>query len=193
MVEVFARLGVTLLITEKERDTLRSGGEKAKFLLRRIVNEMDFMLDGESYIPCDGNEDEIVIDFTPDEPNEDVSLEYDGYRYEVVDEIPPGYTVCNIGSNGPDGYIPLCRPEPGICYGRAVDLNSLKAIRSEGADAVMKAVAYGAKTINQMRAYVDDYKDSKSKLVRERCSAFKYAIPYLEELPGIENLTAWRG
>lgn len=57
----------------------------------------------------------------------------------------------------------------------------------------MKAVAYGGKTINQMRAYAEDYKDSKSKLVRERCSAFKYAIPYLEELPGIENLMAWRG
>lgn len=107
VVKVFARLGVTLLITEKERDTLRSGGEEAKFLLKRIVNEWSFVLDGESCIPCDGNEDEVVIDITRDEPGDDVSLEYDGYRYEVVDKVPPGYMVWNIGSNGPDGYIPL--------------------------------------------------------------------------------------
>lgn len=32
------------------------------------------------------------------------------HTYEVVDEVPLGYMIWNIGHCAPEGYLPLCRP-----------------------------------------------------------------------------------
>ena len=47
--------------------------------------------------------------------------------YEIVEAVPRGYMIWNIGSNAPEGYLPLCRPAqfqrfPG---GRDIDPNTL--------------------------------------------------------------------
>ena len=31
------------------------------------------------------------------------------HKFEIVDRVPLGYHVWNIGENMPDGYLPLCR------------------------------------------------------------------------------------
>lgn len=58
-----------------------------------------------------------------------MNITIDKYEYEVVDKIPPGYVIWDIGScMGSDEHIPLCiTGYNGNPY--AIDPNSLKAIR----------------------------------------------------------------
>lgn len=53
------------------------------------------------------------------------------HTYEIVNAVPLGYTVWNIGHPVAGEYLPLCRlsqhqPFPG---GQSIDVDSLKAIR----------------------------------------------------------------
>ena len=32
-----------------------------------------------------------------------------GIRFQIVDKVPLGYQIWNIGRNMPDGYLPFCR------------------------------------------------------------------------------------
>ena len=64
------------------------------------------------------------------------------YTYEIVNAVPLGYTVWNIGHPVAGEYLPLCRmskyqPFPG---GRSIDVDSLKAIRCDGAQTILDAV-----------------------------------------------------
>ena len=60
--------------------------------------------------------------------------------FEIVDFIPLGYEVWNIGHHMPKGWIPLCRlsshqPFPG---GRNIERDTLKAISEEDYKKCMK-------------------------------------------------------
>lgn len=67
------------------------------------------------------------------------------HTYEIVNAVPLGYTVWNIGHPVAGEYLPLCRlsqhqPFPG---GQSIDVDSLKAIRCDGAQTILDAVGYG--------------------------------------------------
>lgn len=51
--------------------------------------------------------------------------------YEVVDKIPKGYEVWNIGNHAPKGYLPLCLRVAGTY---TIQPNALKALKFEGDD-----------------------------------------------------------
>ncbi len=57
------------------------------------------------------------------------------HKFEIVDRVPLGYHVWNIGENMPDGYLPLCR----LCASQpfegatAIDPSTLKAIAQTAA------------------------------------------------------------
>lgn len=60
-------------------------------------------------------------------------------RFEIIDWIPMGYDIWNIGENMADGYLPLCRlkmiqPFDGA---REVETDTLKAIRIEDIPMIM--------------------------------------------------------
>lgn len=79
---------------------------------------------------------------------------YPRYQFEVVDTIPLGYVIWNIGELMVPGYLPLCRlswhqPFPG---GRNIETDTLKAIRCNNAQVVMKAVGHGHDTLEAMEA-----------------------------------------
>lgn len=72
------------------------------------------------------------------------------YEYEIVDRIPTGFCVWNIGDNMADGYIPLCEslyPEAKKDDLRryAINVYTLKAIKlSKGeVKALREAAAVG--------------------------------------------------
>lgn len=69
-------------------------------------------------------------------------LEYDGCIFEIVDKITLGYEIWNIGNNMPEGYLPICRlkglqPFEG---GREIDVNSLRAIKTEHAQTILSGI-----------------------------------------------------
>ena len=60
--------------------------------------------------------------------------------FELVNEFPLGYHIWKI--NMCDGYLPLCRlrffqPFPGAQY---IELDTLKAIKCEGAQIILAAI-----------------------------------------------------
>ena len=66
--------------------------------------------------------------------------------FEIVDRVPCGYTIWNIGKNMVDGYLPLCR---------------LKAVKVDGAQIILEAVGGGQNTPEQMEAYIKRYRNAK--------------------------------
>ena len=61
------------------------------------------------------------------------------HTFQLVDFVPFGYEIWNIGKNMPKGYLPLCRlsayqPFPG---GRNIEVDRLKAIKIKGAQLIL--------------------------------------------------------
>lgn len=115
------------------------------------------------------------------------------HTFEIVESVPPGYMIWNIGKNMVDGYLPLCRPArrqpfPG---GRDIDVDSLKAIKIDGAQDILAAIGRGQETLEDMKRYVKRYRNSKTSWVRHRIELYKKAIPIMEQIRGIENLSKW--
>lgn len=55
--KIFARLGVTITLTEDQFSRLSAGGADAAALIRKKVSQGDFELDGETYFPvCNNSE-----------------------------------------------------------------------------------------------------------------------------------------
>jgi hypothetical protein len=117
-------------------------------------------------------------------------IEHRGDVFEIVDRIPKGYLIWNIGNNMLEGYLPLCRyVNPGSSF--RIDGNSLKAIKCEGAQVVLKAVGAGYETIEDMRQCIEENANAAFGSVesrdRELCIA---AMPYMEELNWEDNNNA---
>lgn len=104
------------------------------------------------------------------------------HEFELVDRVPLGYFVWNIGKNMADGYLPLCRlaarqPFPG---GRSIEVDSLKAIKCEGAQEILDAIGFGPETPEEMERYIEKNENKPSKqyeIVRMR-----KALPYMRML-----------
>ena len=113
--------------------------------------------------------------------------------YEVVEEVPLGHLIWNIGHCAPEGYLPLCRPAwpqrwPGA---RDIEAETLKAIKAEGAQEILAAVSGGCHTLAQMEEYIEKHKNSKGsweQLIVARC---RKAIPYMKKINGVQYLRAW--
>ena len=113
------------------------------------------------------------------------TITHDGYTFELVDRVPRGYLIWNIGKNMIDGYLPLCRlaqfqPFPG---GRNIEVETLKAIKCEGAQTILAAIGYGPETPDQMEKYIKRYSKEgpggRHALAVER---MKKALPLMREI-----------
>lgn len=106
-----------------------------------------------------------------------------GHTFEVVEEVPDGYMVWNIGKNMVDGYLPLCRlsarqPFPG---GRSIEAGTLKAIKANGAQTILAAVGYGPSTVKEMENHIAKYAQRKPR----ECSKMKAALPFMRQIKGL--------
>ena len=112
---------------------------------------------------------------------------YGEYIFEVVDYVPYGYFIWNIGSMV-EGYLPLCRlasrqPFDGA---RCIDVHTLKAIKCEGAQYILAVVGNGQSTVAEVERYLNRYKDAKpgtwSYTMVQR---MKKALPYMKKIKGL--------
>lgn len=105
--------------------------------------------------------------------------------FTVVDFVPLGYKIWNIGKNMIDGYLPLCRPNPcqpfdGAC---CIERDTLKAIKTDGAQTILAAIGGGQDTIKKMENYIRRYADAKPGTYAHRqVERIKKALPYMYEL-----------
>lgn len=70
----------------------------------------------------------------------------DEHKFWIVDTVPVGYRIWNIGEHAPEGYIPLC-----LCdHDYHVDVTSLKAVRVENEldrMRILEAAGWGAESL----------------------------------------------
>ena len=103
------------------------------------------------------------------------------HEFELVDYVPHGYIVWNIGKNMIDGYLPLCRlsacqPFPG---GRSIETDTLKAIKTEHAQTILAGVGIGGDTIKEMERYIEKHPNKWG------VDRMKKALPYMREIKGL--------
>lgn len=105
-----------------------------------------------------------------------------GHTFELVDFVPLGYLIWNIGENMADGYLPLCRlaaiqPFPG---GRNIEVDTLKAIKCEGAQVILAAAGFGPETPDDMERYIERNKNKPHR--QYEVEKMKAALPYMRKL-----------
>lgn len=108
-------------------------------------------------------------------------LGHPDHVFEIVDFVPLGYTIWNIGKNMPEGYLPLCRLKAIQEFdgGRSIEPETLKAIRIPEAQLILSAAHYGD-TLDSMEKFVKRYEnDGKMTWCVDRV---KEALPYVRRL-----------
>lgn len=113
------------------------------------------------------------------------TLVHSSGTYEVVDAVPLGYTIWNIGKCAPKGYLPLCRSFSGS---KRIETDTLKAIKIDGAEDILAAIGYGPNTLSSMKKYVEKHENSKDAFVQHCIARYRKAIPIMQTIPGIEKL-----
>lgn len=112
-------------------------------------------------------------------------------RFEIVDSVPRGFFIWNIGKNMPDGYLPLCEDEPrdkqmqrhGVYSKYRIDPDTLKAIRTDGAQIILAAVGEAGTTPNELKAYRKKNRNAKEgSWAYDLCRRIDKAMPYLEKI-----------
>jgi len=108
--------------------------------------------------------------------------------FELVDAVPLGYFIWNIGKNMPEGYLPLCRlswqqPFPG---GRAIEAETLKAIKVEGAQTILAAIGGGEQTVEDMEKYIARHQNAKPDTwAYAQVERMKKALPIMRQIKGL--------
>lgn len=108
------------------------------------------------------------------------------HTFEIVEEVPHGYQIWNIGKNMIEGYLPLCRlsqyqPFPGGC---AIETDTLKAIKIEGAQTILAAVTWdGATTLEKMEKAIKKHEKAKpGTFLHDHLQNLKRALPIMKQI-----------
>lgn len=103
------------------------------------------------------------------------------HTFKIVDKIPSGYVIWNIGKNMIDGYLHIC--QVGGYDGCSVNTETLKAIKSEGAQIILSVTTNGQNTPKSMERYIKRYANAKPNhySYRQRERIIK-ALPYMYDI-----------
>lgn len=110
------------------------------------------------------------------------TITHHGNTFELVDRVPHGYFVWNIGKNMIDGYLPLCilassQPFPG---GQEINVNALKAIKCEGAQIILAAIGWGPETPEEMERYIKRHERKRTHTME--VERMKKALPLMRQI-----------
>ena len=114
---------------------------------------------------------------------ETITITDTNLTFQVVDTIPAGYEVWNIGNHMPAGYIPVCQLSPRRPFDGLydVDTRTLKAVKTPDAEHILRAAARGFKTIYAMESYITNCSNS-DWLHEENLSVLEKAIPAMRQI-----------
>ena len=105
---------------------------------------------------------------------------YGEHTFEIVDSVPRGYQIWNIGKNMIDGYLPLV--EVGGHDGYAVNTDTMKAIKIDDAQVILSAVGRGQYTIKQMETYIKRHKKSKNMVTLRHVEKLEKALEVMHRI-----------
>ncbi len=109
-------------------------------------------------------------------------IEKDGHKFEIVDSVPYGYQIWQIGKHAPEFYIPLCE----IKEGYKINPDTLKAIHINCADAykawetIMTGASYDAVTLE--KAIRLSNTTPHNTLEAHMVEKARNAVPYLQNI-----------
>lgn len=100
-------------------------------------------------------------------------------NFEIVDSIPDGYIIWNIGRNMVDGYLPLVKPLENY----NIDLNSMKAIKYDDSQIILNGLV-GGNNLESLKQYINDIDNG---IIEDR---YKYAeiVEAIKHLEIIEQI-----
>ena len=104
-------------------------------------------------------------------------------KYGIVDAVPSGYLIWNIGEYAPDGFIPLC-----ICDENLhVDVESLKAIRYDNEEErrfLLRSAGWGADNLLYCKKNIArlEKKTKRNTLEQYELDLLRKALPYLMKI-----------
>lgn len=108
-----------------------------------------------------------------------------GHVFEVVNHVPLGYHVWNIGRNMVDGYLPFCRLKQVQPFegGREIETDTLKAIKCDGAQVILSAIGHGPETPKEMERFIEKAKTAEVGSYKWRAAeAMSEALPLMRQL-----------
>ena len=107
------------------------------------------------------------------------------YKFEIVDHVPLGFEIWNVHVI-PGEYLPLCRLSKYQRFegGRQVEVETLKAIKCDGVEVMLRAASLGIRTLEQAEKIVNRYAkyERKPKYKAEELKRAKAALPYMQKL-----------
>lgn len=110
---------------------------------------------------------------------------HQGHRFEVVNAVPVGYVIWNIGShNMLPGYLPLCRLKHRQPFEGCMEIepDTLKAVPTQGAGVILDAIGGGQNTIKSMEAYIRRYSTSKNYATLRKVERMRRALPFMYQI-----------
>ena len=110
---------------------------------------------------------------------------YNKHTFEMVDSIPYGYKIWNIGNNIEDDYLPLVQTGG---YDGCQVVGVMKVMKVKDAQKVLSAIGWGQNTISEMETYVKRYRNSKTASTRSHVQKLKDALQVMRSIKGIEKL-----
>lgn len=100
-------------------------------------------------------------------------------NFEVVESIPQGYIIWNIGKNMIDGYLPIVEMDSD---GYSVNIATMKAIKVDEAQVILSAIGGGQNTIESMERYIKRYKNAKGAFTRKQVERISKALPIMKSI-----------
>lgn len=118
--------------------------------------------------------------------NSIITIGCDSFR--IVEEVPDGYKIWNVGANMLKGYIPLCRHKMHQPFDGAyeIETDTLLAIKTDGADKIMAAIGGGCHTVALMQKFLIDNTAPKPGSWEElQVQRIREALPYMSKIKGL--------
>lgn len=111
-------------------------------------------------------------------------VSYGEHKFEIVESVPKGYFIWNIGKNMVDGYLPLCKLKEIQDFkgGKSIELDTLKAIKIKDSQKILEATKEGGGTLKSIKRYVAKYKNHKNAWKSYCADGLEKIIPVLETI-----------
>lgn len=99
------------------------------------------------------------------------------HEFELVESVPWGYKIWNIGKNMIDGYLPIV--QVGGYDGCQVNTSTMKAIKTDGAQTILEAIGAGPSTVKEMESYIEKHPNEWG------VDRMKIALPLMRKIKGL--------
>jgi len=112
-------------------------------------------------------------------------ITHEGHTFEVVEEVPLGYSIWNIGERAPKGYLPLCQTLDGAWK---INAETLKAIKTDDAQAILKISIRGYNTLPSLEKYLSHCENRRETVAKVDIELCRKALTALRSIKGAEYL-----